>query len=602
MQIYARHSSLWYVIDAERTGPYRLSAKAAERNAPPIGITVYGGWASDTTRIVTGTDKVEFIAHAGGNFLVQVWSHEPWRIPARLVWDQHPHSPPENDDFADGQVLAGSSGSVKGTNYRATLEAFEFYGLRVDGATTWFTWTAPEAGWYQWRLLLNERPLRIAPDLHTLVFSGTDTHSLRRVSSIPSRGDNTHIPAELGKEYHIAVLDDGKRLISDYELRWSSRAQPLYTHFSNDMFDDAETIESTSGIRRLSIHKFRTVEPGEPELSGTGTAWWRWVAPADGRQVFRLDKARHEKLTLFTGTSVEDLEPVDDGAAVVADALQGESYSLSLGFRETSKFADLEYVTYEYATELHWGPVPKNDRPDEAEVLAGVSGSASGNHTYATTSDDEPNDIQGHSSLWWSWHASSTGWQRFELEGWNAEDIQGYVHPREPTRQQSILAVYRRTDSDDLELLATSDHSYVASGRMEATIRAREGENYLVRVALRATNLNPGWSRETAFTYATVPAPKWKRILPRVVEANPQPGDVEDDGLDRPRSLAVVGDPERVVVATRDNLAVYEDQPDGTVLTRTDTIPYTLEDGESVAVLDHAILHWNQPASELYLV
>ena len=584
MQPYARHGSLWYSIEAARTGPYRLTVKPSN-GGNPTWVAVYDGdWASDETRVVAAPNKVEFIAETGGVYLVQVWSDGPHRVPSRLVWDQHPHERPANDDFADRRMLTGVHGAARGTNYRATLEAFEFYGVTTLGATTWFTWSAPETGLYE---------LRIPRNFRVIAFSGADTTSLRRVSSVP---DNSifHFPAEAEQDYAVAVLDDGQFLIPDYELTWRKRDRS-YAHYPNDMIADAQLIEGVSGKAGPNYQDRRTVEPGEHELSGTGTAWWRWVAPADGRHVFTLQDARYEKLAVFTGASHDELAPVGDGGSVTVDALADQTYWLSIGLRDTAAFADYDLARLDFKkNEIRWGPVPSNDTPSQAEVLVGSTGSAAANHTYASTSGDEPNDIQGHSSLWWRWDAPATGWQRFELEDWRSAGLPSAVF-------LGILAVYRRSDSDDLQLLATSDHSYRANGRPEVTIEAQEGESYVVRVALRAVDLG-NWSKETTFTYGPAATPHWQRYLGRVVEHGPQPGDVEDAELDTPTSLAVVGDPERVVVATRENLAVYAEGTGEAVLTRTDTVPYATADGDPVGVLDHAILHWNEQASELYLV
>ena len=583
MQTYGRHGSVWYSVEAARWGPYRLTVKESRG----VGIAVYRGSVPfDATRIAAGSNKAEFIAAAGGSYLVQVSSDRSQRTPLRLIWDQHPHERPANDDFAERQMITGGRGTVEGTNYRATLEAFEFYGVTKPGATTWFTWSAPEARRYAAQVVPRE--------FNVIVFTGTDTGTLRRVSSMPGAGP-IEFPAEAGHEYQIAVLDDGRHLIPDYELEW----QPQRTsyHYPNDMIEDATVIEGATGEARWDYWRRRTVETGEHELTGTATAWWRWVAPDDGRHVFRLQDARYEKLAAFKGTSLEELEPVEDGGSVVIDAQTDQGYSLALGQRLTTPFADFDLLWGDIAPNaISWGPAPTNDMPGEAEELAGSTGAASGDHTDATTSDDEPDDIQGHSSLWWSWEAPSTGWQRFELEAAASANL-----------EQPILAVYRHTDTDELELLATTDRSFVASGRPEAMIEAQEGTSYLVRVALRAVDASSR-RRKTAFTYGSETAPAWQRYLGRIVEAEPEPGDVEDAGLFVPTGLAVDGDTGRVVVATRENLAVYTGESDETegsdeaVLSRTDTIDHVVEDGGAVEVHDNAILHWNEQASELYLV
>lgn len=59
-------------------------------------------------------------------------------------------STPENDDFADRNVLIGPSGTVSGSNVEATIESGEPFELRstVWIRSVWWTWTAPTSGTY----------------------------------------------------------------------------------------------------------------------------------------------------------------------------------------------------------------------------------------------------------------------------------------------------------------------------------------------------------------------------------------------------------------------------------------------------------------------
>ena len=54
---------------------------------------------------------------------------------------------PGNDDFAAAEVLSGVAATVGGTNAGATLEAGEDDLNGLYGATVWYRWTPPGAGW-----------------------------------------------------------------------------------------------------------------------------------------------------------------------------------------------------------------------------------------------------------------------------------------------------------------------------------------------------------------------------------------------------------------------------------------------------------------------
>lgn len=65
-----------------------------------------------------------------------------------------PHVPsgpaPSNDDYANAQVISGTSGSVTGDNIGAALETGEStIQDTAGGASVWYTWTVPVTGTYQ---------------------------------------------------------------------------------------------------------------------------------------------------------------------------------------------------------------------------------------------------------------------------------------------------------------------------------------------------------------------------------------------------------------------------------------------------------------------
>ena len=582
MQSYARHGSVWFSIDAANSGPYRLGV-LPRLMSEGTRIAVYeGSTATESNRLSVQEGVAEFQATSGNSYLVQVWTDLTERNSLRLSWNQFDDLPPVNDDFENRTTLSGERGVVAGTNYRATLESFEFYGIRAVGATTWFRWVAPDSARYEFE---------VSDGLRAFVFDGTNTGSLRRVSTMPlSSYDDSQFEAEQNREYHIAVLDSADRLVPEYELTWRP-VNSAFGYASNDMIRNAETIEGASGEESISSFRSSTVEPNEDVKTGVGTTWWRWNPPMAGNYVMRLNGAGGGKLAAFSGTSPDDLAFVTDGNTLRLNAAEDQQYWISLGYRNESMFADVDDNAL--ALSFSWGPLPENDLFSSPQLLSGMSGTITADHSFATSERGEFAHIRGHSSLWWDWVAPKTGWQRFELQDWEAAGL-------DEETQQGILAIYHQPSGSRPTLIATSDHSYIANGRAEAVIRAEADEQYLVRVALRSTGLGD-WTRELTFSYEPAEVPAWQRYAGRVVEVGGIAGELEDADLFRPRSIALIGDSGQLVVATHEGLVTYTEDGDGT-LSQLAKAPYRNAAGDTLEIQEGALLHWDSNAERLYLL
>lgn len=583
MQSYARHGSAWFSIDATNTGPYRVGV-LPRLMSEGTWIAVYeGSTATESNRLLVQESVVEFQATSGDSYLVQVWTDLTERNSLRLSWNQFDDLSPVNDDFENRTTLSGERGVVAGTNYRATLENFEFYGIREVGASTWFRWVAPSNGRFGFE---------VSAGLRAFVFDGTNTSSLRRVSTMPlSPQDNSQFVAEQDREYHIVVLDSAERLVPDYELSWRPIATSVVGYAENDMIRNAETIEGASGEESISSFQSSTVEPNEDVRTGVGTTWWRWNPPMAGTYVLRLNGAGVGKLATFSGTSPDDLAFVTDGKTLRLNATEDQQYWISLGYPNDSMFADVD--DNPLARSLSWGPLPENDSISSPQLLSGMTGTITGDHSFATSETGEFAHIRGHSSLWWDWVAPETGWQRFELQDWEAAGL-------EEESQQGLIAIYHQPTGSRPTLIATSDHSYIANGRPEAVIRAEADEQYLVRVALRSTGLGD-WTRELTFSYEPTEVPTWQRYAGRVVEVGGLAGELEDEDLFRPSSISLTGESDQLVVATQDGLVVYTEDVDGT-LSQVAKAPYRNTAGDTLEIQEGALLHLDSNAERLYLL
>ena len=582
MQSYARHGSVWFSIETERAGPYRLSVEP-DRVSEGTWLSVFEGQTPiESNRIAVQESTVEFRAEPGASYLVQVWTEDAVRPTLRLAWNQFAERRPENDDFEDRTLLTGSQGVVAGTNYRATLENFEFYGIESVGASTWFRWIAPSTGRFEFD---------VSEGLNAFVLDGTNTSSLRRVSTMPYRHLDSQFEAVQDREYQIVVLDTAERLVPDYELSWRIVSAPSFGYADNDMMRDATTIEGETGEVSVNSFEAATVEPTEDTRTGAGTIWWRWNPPSVGDYVFRLDGAGVGKLAVFGGSSLDDLTFIADGTSLRFSTQDELQYWISLGYRSDSMFADVDGIRL--ADGFAWGTAPVNDVFSSPTLLSGTTGTMTADHSFATSSLGEFDHIRGHSSLWWRWEAPSDGWQRFELQDWEAAGL-------EEESQQGILAIYHARSESSPVLLTTSDHSYVINGRAEATVRTEEGDAYLVRVALRSTRLGD-WDRQTTFSYAPVETPAWQRYGGRIAELRISNGDIEDVDLFRPSSISLVGDSGFVTVATGDGLVAYSETDSGT-LEKELKVPYQTASGNDVEISADALLHWDPNINGLYLL
>ena len=510
--------------------------------------------------------------------------------PQTLRWGTRQR--PANDDFASSQRIAGAIGSVAGDNRGATLEPYEFFGSH--SATAWYRWRAPEDGHFAFSV---DEPLSV------FVFAGRSIRTLRRVShysgsifdlapdfSTPlvgifaQRGGDAIFPAEAGQTYSVAVVAPGAEVSGGaYSLAWApATEEQLATLAANDAFAEAKLLVGGEG-EAIATSGARTVEPGEPPESGTGTVWWQWQAPDDGAFTWRLagTGAHAMSLAFFTGDSLAALQAVASGTEMVLDASAGQRLWIVAGQRSDSMFSDTGDAA------IGWGPTPANDRP--ATAIALTPGGTAASSRHATSSSDEPATVAGEASLWWKWTAAKDGWQRFALTN------------HDPSH---IVAVYGRDVSGALEPIATSDRSFLLSGRAEARVLASAGREYWVQVAVRSGS-EPG-----DFHLATEPstAPAWLRITSVVRD-----GDMRADGsyaeLRHLGDIAINDAGTRLFIDTRDSLRLFDRDAATGAVAPAGEVPHPRTDDrvgedEAIGALapfgENRLLHWSAPHQTLY--
>ena len=588
--------SVWFSWRPPVPGLHVFGVRGADdEDSGEVRIDVFRNGALATLEHVAGRERSLTFQPGGGiDYRVRISTESYDVTPQTLRWG--PRERPANDDFKSSQRIAGASGSVAGDNRGATLEPHEFFGSH--STTAWYRWRAPEDGYFAFSV---DEPLRV------FAFTGRNIRALRRVSHyaasafgrgngatsgfigiVAGEGGDAIFPVAAGETYRVAVVARGAESSgSPYSLTWApATEEQLATLADNDAFAGAASLAGKEGDA-VATSGGRTVEPNEPSASGTGTVWWQWEAPGDGPFTWRFGGigANAMSLAFFTGDSLDDLEVIAGGSEVVLDAAAGQRLWIAAGQRADSMFSDAGDAAIE------WGPTPANDRPATAFVLA--TGGAMASSRHATSSADEPATLAGDASLWWKWTAVEDGWQRFALRGHDASHI---------------VAVYGRDATGALELIATSDRSFLLSGRAEARVLASAGQEYWVQVAVRSG------SERGDFELATGPstAPAWLRIASALSD-----GDMRPDGsyteLRNLGDIAINDSGTRLFVNTKDSLRLFDrDAATGAVTTAGEVVhppadeevdngDGAMAESESAVLFENdRLLHWVAAHQALY--
>ncbi len=443
-------------------------------------------------------------------------------LPLSLHWG--PASLPANDDFALAAEISGERGSAAGSNLGGTLQPGEF--LQDLSATTWYRWTAPADG--DWQFRVDRRHSRVA------VFTGSDVADLRLLSGEPDVAAT--LLAREGVEYRVLVAaKDAASSGSDYTLTWAPGPRPAS---GNDDIARAAPIPGLPSSSHFAIADFATatVERGEPLQTGSRTVWWAWQAPVTGTYTWRVETLDPFRLTVFRG-DIDDLallamnNSTGTGVRLSFPAVAGERHWLALGLPGE---AALVPVQFQFLT-FYWGPTPGNDNFASATTLAGANGTVSGSNAFATT---EGNEIasDGDASLWWTWQAPADGWYRFSLAD---------------NEYTGRLVVYENAANiDQLRRLARSRR---LSDTADVVFRAQAGVRYTIRLG-RAERGSPG---EFELSWGESGPPTWNRYVGAALD-----GGVDGGGaileIAGANSIAMNANGSELYVATDFGLQTYQ--------------------------------------------
>ena len=595
-QGYEQSRSAWYKIRTTAASKYGIRITNQNPSTANVTFQLISEDALFTPNIANtwSTNRHEFFVDPDKDYYLRVNTYTELRVPELEFTWQKLETQPVNDHFADRVELTGESGEFSGNNVYATVE-FGEPGGHVSIGTTWFKWTAPSDGVWNFEA---EAPYSIhSPKV--FIYHGTSIDNLRLLSD-PSDFDATLSVIE-GEEYQICVSSDAH--FTDfqglYELTWQEGDPSGLV--PNDMFANATSISGSRGSRvkcNPCGGLARTVEIGEPADTHSHSLWWAWEAPSSAHHTFRITNAQWDTLSIFSGSDLSSLSLEGSGSEIALNATNAETYYIAL-----HRHRGLEYSRDVSNNSFQWGVTPENDRISSPMTLSGTSGSVDMPMKYATTSSDESraNGLTStgvHSSVWGSWTAPSnfSGWMKFSTETWEDAGLQSAL-------DQYYLAIHERDDSDNgWDLLASTDRSYIIGGRPQAFIEPESGKEYRVQVALRSRNTTLSTNQATvSISWEQSSAPSWILNDLNFSEIGSPTGNNIEELIDPSAGTVVGRELDRLLLTVADEMLVLRLSNGSDDLTLDETIPYLDEDGQPLALRDGLpLVNWHPARQAVY--
>ena len=576
--------SIWYTWTPSETqfAVFLIEQPADLEDSPLTFIDAFQGSGDGGSHSLTRLQKVNrddgarlsFKAIENETYYLRVSDYRS-SIPVTMTWDKLER--PINDGWRHATVLEGSGGSVAGNNRGATLEYGEWpWGIT---ATVWYRWTASSDGAWSFDTIRSGDPEKQTKH-HVLIYTGEDAPSFRIVSDFRNIENSRRFPAVVqaarGQTYYISVGSappEAGTIPGAFDLVWKTVDLEDLENSSgvtNDNHGDAVSLgDGITGSQNIHYDRegslpILTVEPREPEETGTFTRWYHWTVPETRRFTWGIQDpiytgAAHYRVAIFAGDSLDDLDFVGSTATsseandlmeFVVPMEKGQHYMISVGFptRDIEVEPDRKFPLYRDV--LSWGPTPENDDFDDAIALNGMAGNVTFSTRWSTRDADEQattSDSDTTSdSIWYTYEATESGWYEFFI-------------PEIDSRYTS-LAIYQAVGDGGLNSLQTVAISYRNFGygdqQTHVKFYAEVGSKYVLRIAY-GFNSRALTDREYELHWRETEAPVWIKYL----------GYVPNSGMDMqgfPVSFSEIVDMsfntrgDALYVATDHAVVVYE--------------------------------------------
>jgi subtilisin len=347
--------------------PYSFNGTAGQQVAISMTSTAFDAWialiAPNGTQITFDNDggggtnsripatSGFFTLPSSGTYTIQASTNFINESGSYTVTLTGPPTGVSNDNFANAQLISGSSGVVGGNNTGATSEFGEPNHASITGGrSVWYRWTAPTSTTVRFTTAGSNFDTLLA------VYTGSSVGSLTHIASnddaISTLTSLVTFNAVAGTTYRIAV-DGFFGATGSIALNWG----PLVIGPANNNFANAQVLSGSSGTvigTTVSANK----EAGEPNHAGNpggASIWYRWQAPASGLATITTAGSNFDTiLGVYAGSVVNGLVHIasnDDQNfptvlssrvqftavagntyRIAVDGFSGETGSVTLGF------------------------------------------------------------------------------------------------------------------------------------------------------------------------------------------------------------------------------------------------------------------------------
>ena len=257
-----------------------------------------------------------------------------------------PAPAPANDNFANAQVVGPALPiKIPGNNDFASSEPLEpKHGGIGNSAfhSLWYSWTPAQSGTVRVRACNPD----LQSELRVSIYTGATLATLAEVSKVPPYAPHCSVTADVvaGTEYSIAVdSQPSADTAGPFELDVHRLAIP-----ANDLFANARNLGTGFPLKTNGTTVDSFQEEGEPAhttdgySSPVGSVWYRWTAASDLPVIFEVCSPGEyaNRIALFSGSTFEDLELIDDsaegcrnggvGGRLAIAPVRGTSYRISV--------------------------------------------------------------------------------------------------------------------------------------------------------------------------------------------------------------------------------------------------------------------------------
>ncbi len=336
-------ATVWYRWTAPDDGDWRFESDNGD-----LRTLVFVGDRPSELRLVSGYPyrQATFPAASGQEYRIAVAAGDASGGGGSYALSWYPGGRiADKDDFEAAEDIgnARSSSLDVEINLQSTVEPGEPAATGVR--TEWFTWAAPEDGFYTWRLFDPDPDPNISDsslNLALTAFAGDSLKDLDLIGATDRYNTLSEFAFHATKDQRYFIsLGFRNSSFSAFEFRTTRSILRWGSTPVNDKMTNALALTNSSGAITGS-NEFATVEPGERGgKQGVASLWYEYEAPASGWVRFFADKAESEanfSLTVYR-RSGGDLKLISEdvgGAApseVAFEADKGVRYLIRLGTR-----------------------------------------------------------------------------------------------------------------------------------------------------------------------------------------------------------------------------------------------------------------------------